>query len=87
MLLDEIGSAGDVVLLVGLQVPLNLGELALVQELVRQVLRLDLVVELAVLGGGGEVQEELADAIVDGVGAEEVKVGDAGACLLREDLA
>ena len=87
MFLDEVSGTGDVVLLVGFQVPLYLCELALVQELMGEILGLDLVIEFAVLGRGCEVQEELADAVMDGVGSQEVQVRNPCAGLLGQYLA
>lgn len=86
MFLDEVGRTGDVILLVGLQVPLDLSELALVEELMGKVLGLDLVVEFAVLLRRGEVQQVLADPIMNRMRFQQIQVGDPSAGFFGQDL-
>jgi hypothetical protein len=73
---EEGYSFGDVVLAVGFEVPLDLGQFGLVEEAVGAVRGLCFAVEVVGLVGGGEVQQVFIDAQVDGVLFEDFDHGD-----------
>ncbi len=75
VLLNEGRGPGDPIRVVGFEEPFDLCELALIEELVGQVLGFDLVVKLGVVLRRDEVEEELANLLVNRMVFQQFQIG------------
>lgn len=75
----------DVVRLVILEVPLHFGQLALVEEPAGHHSLFKATVQFSALCWGGEVEEELADPVVNGMLLQDLQVGNSSARFFYQD--